>query len=118
MSSLKELWIDEQGFIISIELIMIATIAVIGLLAGMTAMRDAVVSELSDVAGAVQDFNQGYRVYGVRGHTASTAGMDFLDRLDFCDSAEDTNIQADNCILFNIQNQIEEGQAVTAPTGR
>ena len=114
---LKTLWQDEQGFIISIELIMIATIAVIGLLAGMTAIRDAVVSELSDVAGAVQDFNQGYRVYGVRGHTGSTAGMDFLDLRDFCDLPDDTNVQADNCILFNGQNQIEEGAFVTAPTG-
>lgn len=118
MGELTQLWNDDRGFIISIELIMIATIAVIGLLAGMTAMRDAVVSELSDVAGAVQDFNQGYRVYGVRGHTASTAGMDFLDYLDFCDRSEDTNVQADNCITFNAQNQIEEGQWVTAPTGR
>ena len=53
----KTLWNDEAGFIVSIELILIATIAIIGLITGMTAVRDAVVSELSDVAGAVQDLN-------------------------------------------------------------
>ena len=36
------LWNDDVGFIVSIELILIATIAVIGLMAGLTAIRDAV----------------------------------------------------------------------------
>ena len=79
---IQSLWRDEAGFIISIELTLIATISVLGLMAGMSAMRDAVVSELSDVAGAAQDFNQSYTLFGVRGHSASTAGMDYLDRTD------------------------------------
>ncbi len=95
------LWLDEQGFIISIELILLATIAVIGLIAGWTAIRDAIVSEISDVAGAVQDLNQGYSFFGVRGHSASTAGSDYLDALDFCDSADDVVAAADNCISFD-----------------
>ncbi len=107
---------DESGFIVSIELIVIATVMVIGLLAGMTAVRDAVVSELSDVAGAVQDLHQGYIYYGIRGHSASTAGSDYLDYLDFCDSAEDTNSAIDNCIT--ISGYHDEGSSVTVPTGR
>ena len=95
-----QLWTDEQGFIISVELILLATIAVIGLIAGWTAIRDAVVSEMSDVAGAVQDLNQGYAYFGVRGHSASTAGSDYLDALDFCDSVDDADGAADNCITF------------------
>ena len=66
---------DDAGFIVSIELIMIATIAVIGLVVGMTSVRDGVTSELSDVAGAVQDLNQSYDFNGVTGHSASTAGF-------------------------------------------
>ena len=114
---LAKLCADEAGFIVSVELVLLATIVLIGLLTGMTAIRDAVISEMSDVAGSVQDLNQGYRVYGVRGHSASTAGMDWLDFRDFCDIAEDTNAAIDNCILINGQNQIEEGQFVTAPSG-
>ena len=95
-----KLWNDQAGFIVSIELVLIATIAVIGLITGMTAVRDAVVSELSDVAGAVQDMNQSYSVFGVTGHSGNTAGMDFTDSLDWCDSAEDASGVADNCIVF------------------
>ena len=96
-----KLWNDDAGFIVSIELILIATIAVIGLIAGLTSIRDGVVSELSDVAGSVQDLNQSYSYNGVVGHSASTAGSDFTDALDFCDSADDTAGEADNCITFD-----------------
>lgn len=97
----NKLWNDEAGFIVSIELILIATIAVIGLIAGMASVRDAVVSELSDVAGAVQDLNQSYTFNGVVGHAAATAGSDYQDDLDFCDSADDPLEAADNCITFD-----------------
>ena len=114
--STARLYGDESGFIVSIELILIATIMVIGLIVGMSAVRDAVISELSDVAGAVQDLHQGYQIFGVRGHSASTAGMDFFDRTDFCDIAEDTNVAIDNCIT--IATVHDEGQVPTAPIGR
>ena len=97
-----QLWNDDAGFIVSVELVLIATIAVIGLIAGMTAARDAVVSELSDVAGAVQDLNQSYTYTGVDGHSALTDGSDYVDATDFCDDAEDTPGQADNCIVFDV----------------
>ena len=92
---------DDAGFIVSIELILLATISVIGLIAGMAAVRDAVVSELSDVAGAVQDLNQCYSFFGVVGHAASTCGSDFVDSTDFCDDADDAAGAADNCITFD-----------------
>lgn len=107
---------DERGFIVSIELVLIATIAVIGLLAGYTAMRDSVVSELSDVAGAVQDLNQSYRYYGTLGHSASTAGADYVDNTDYCDDNDDSSAGSiDNCIAVDGINEIEEGTAVSNP---
>lgn len=109
-----KLWNDDKGFVVSIELILIATIAVIGLITGLTAVRDAVVSELSDVAGAVQDLNQTYTINGVTGHSASTAGMDYVDELDHCDSAEDADGAADNCIVFT-GAVLDEGDDPTAP---
>lgn len=101
MTQTKSLWNDEAGFIVSIELILIATIAVIGLITGLAAVRDAVVSELSDVAGAVQDLNQCYSFMGVIGHSAATCGSDYVDSLDWCDDAEDLAGVADNCITFD-----------------
>jgi hypothetical protein len=97
----KNLWNDEAGFVVSVELVLISTIAVLGLMTGLTAVRDGVVSELSDTAGAVQDMNQSYSYNGVVGHSASTAGSDFNDALDFCDSTDDQSGQADNCITFD-----------------
>ena len=109
-----KLWNDNAGFVVSIELILIATIAVIGLIAGMTSVRDGVVSELSDVAGSVQDLNQSYSYNGVTGHAASTAGSDFTDNLDFCDSTDDPANAADNCISFD-GPPVQEGSAVQPP---
>ncbi|TWU06069.1 hypothetical protein [Stieleria varia] len=97
----KKLWNDEAGFVVSVELVLISTIAVIGLITGLTAVRDGVVSELSDTAGSVQDLNQSYSYNGVVGHSGSTAGSDFNDALDFCDSSDDQSGQADNCITFD-----------------
>lgn len=97
----RSLWNDDAGFIVSIELVLIATIAIVGLLAGLAAVRDAVVSELSDVAGAIQDLNQSYAFFGALGHSASTAGSDYMDALDFCDDADDPKEAADNCISFD-----------------
>lgn len=107
----KALWNDTAGFVVSIELILIATIAVIGLVAGLTAVRDGVTSELSDVAGSVQDLNQSYSFNGVTGHSASVAGSDFTDNLDFCDSADDPAGEADNCIEFSEAPTNELGAA-------
>ena len=112
MKMMKKLWNDEAGFIVSAELILIATIAVIGLIVGLAAVRDGIVSELSDVAGAIQDVNQSYSIDGVVGHNANTAGFDYIDGTDECDSPEDQVGAADNCITFN--GTFEDEGAFTA----
>ena len=98
---------DDNGFIVSIELVLISTIAVIGLVTGFTAVRDAVVSELSDVAGAMQDMNQSYSSAGVTSATAQSAGSSFTDRRDFGDTIEDQSGRIDNCIsIFGVANEL------------
>ena len=112
MMVLKRLWNDEAGFVVSTELVLLATVAVIGLLTGIVSVRDGVVSELSDVAGAVQEVNQSYSFDGVIGHNAATSGTQFNDQLDECDSSDDPSGVADNCITFN-QDNVNETEAVT-----
>ena len=107
MLVLKRLWKDEAGFVVSTELVLLATVAVIGLLTGIVAVRDGVVSELSDVAGAVQEINQSYSYDGVIGHSAASSGTQFNDQLDECDSSDDPSGVADNCITFNQPNTDE-----------
>lgn len=101
MKLMRRFWRDETGFVVSAELILIASLAVLGLLVGLTAVRDGIVSELSDVAGAYQDANQSYSLDGVVGHNANTAGFDFADDIDECDDPDQVEGVADNCITFD-----------------
>ena len=87
MNLLRQMWRDEHGFVISSELVLVATILVIGMITGLTSVRDQVVQELADVAGAIAVVNQSYSYNGVTAHTASTAGSSFTDAEDFCDKA-------------------------------
>jgi hypothetical protein len=101
MKVFGKLWRDADGFVVSSELVLIATVVVIGLLTGLASVRDAVISELSDVAGAIQDINESYSIDGVVGHNANTAGFNYLDGTDECDLNDDPAGVADNCITFN-----------------
>jgi Flp pilus assembly pilin Flp len=85
MKMLSRLWADEAGFVVSSELVLIATLAVIGLIAGLQTVRDQVLQELADTANAVSNVNQSYSFSGVTGHSSSTAGSIFVDQLDQCD---------------------------------
>ncbi len=115
---------DERGFVVSSELIMISTIAVLGLLVGLSAARDAVISELSDVAGSLQDLNQSYSIDGVVYHNSNVAGFNFLDDLDdICDSPDQSDNEvvgmgmADNGITFDGpggDGEFEEGAEFNA----
>ncbi len=85
MKMLHRLWADEAGFVVSAELILVATILVIGLIVGLTTVRDQVVQELGDLALAIGNVNQSYTYNGVTGHTSATAGSQFDDEPDFCE---------------------------------
>ncbi len=121
MSLMKRLWNDEAGFVVSAELILIATIAVLGLIVALDTVRNAVTSELSDVAGAVQNVNQSYAWSAVQGHSATVAGSAFADNTDFCDDNGDIADQDDNCILHptagGTVTALENGAGVNAGNG-
>jgi len=82
---------DEAGFIISAELVLVATILVIGLIVGLSEVQHAVVQELNDVGDAIGNLNQSYyfsgfskRDFGVL--HAFTRGSAFADQRDDCDN--------------------------------
>lgn len=88
------LWRDEAGFVVSTELVLISTITVIGLIVGLTTVRDVVVIELADVADAISEIDQSYSYGQIVGHCGSTAGVRFHDQADFCEqrrSEDDQN---------------------------
>ena len=84
---------DEAGFIISAELVLVATILVIGLIVGLSEVQHAIVNELNDVGDAIGQVNQSYAYSGFskpnqfKGGVASfTRGSSFVDERDECDN--------------------------------
>ncbi len=87
---------DEAGFIVSAELVLIATLLVIGLIVGLSSIQHAVVAELNDVGDAIGSLNQSYfytgfskaKSFGGGGNSfaAYTRGSAFNDQIDDCDN--------------------------------
>ena len=61
---MKNLWNDEAGFIVSVELILVAVILVIGLVTGLSAVRNAVLEELDELGDAILAINDSYSFGG------------------------------------------------------
>lgn len=74
----------QAGFIVSAELMLIATILVIGLIVGWVAVRDALTAELHDVAESLGGVNQSFDYQGIDdiGTTATVVGSIFVDQAD------------------------------------
>jgi Flp pilus assembly pilin Flp len=90
---LRNFWNDENGFLISAELILLATITVIGLIVGMAEIQWAVIGELNDVADAIGSLNQSFAFSGFCAHKqfgnglkSQVAGSMFVDVVEECDN--------------------------------
>ena len=86
----------EAGFIVSAELVLIATILVIGLIVGMVAIRDALTAEMHDVAEAIGALDQSYFFEGIldTGTNAAVAGSSWNDTADL-DAGDEQPINYD-----------------------
>ena len=60
LKELGRLWRDDDGFIVSAELVLISTILVLALIVGLTAVRTALTEEPVDVANAFGSLNQSF----------------------------------------------------------
>lgn len=84
---------DENGFIVSAELVLVSTIVVIGMIVGLTELSYNVNEELEDVGSAIGGINQTYHYRMASGHKGTVVGSSFLDFVDECDNA--CNISCD-----------------------
>lgn len=91
LNLMKRIAKDENGFVVSSELVLVLTIAVIGMIVGLDSVQNAVVQELADVAAAFGSLEQSYTYSGfVSGSGAtliSTSGSTFADVADQADAA-------------------------------
>ena len=97
MTLFSALYREESGAIVSIEMILIITIAVLALIVGWSEIAKAINTELNDISNAVGALNQSYSFSGFHsgssGHhhhggkqTAEFFGSVFIDRVDDCDT--------------------------------
>lgn len=76
---LNRLWREDEGFIVSTELILIGSILVLGLVAGLASLAGLVSSELGDLGAAISVINQSYSYAGVSGLHGLSGGTVWLD---------------------------------------
>jgi Flp pilus assembly pilin Flp len=91
-SAVARLIADESGFIVSAELILIATIGVLAMVVGLSEVAMNVNNELEDVASAFGAMNQSFGVNGMNGHGGQNNGGSFGDKTDFCDGQSITSV--------------------------
>lgn len=85
---ITRLWHDDAGFVVSAELVLVATIAVLAMVVGLSEVALSVSNELEDVGAAFGSLNQSYQIKGIQGHNGyNTVGSTYLDFEDFCDNA-------------------------------
>ncbi len=95
MNTLRTLWRDDGGFILSAELVLILTIGCIGMIVGLNSVATSVTNELNDISSAIGTIDQSYYYNGLSkaGH-AAVVGSGFADGADFCDCSIVTQTQA------------------------
>ncbi|QDU99209.1 hypothetical protein [Lignipirellula cremea] len=115
MSLLKRLWNDEVGAVVSIELILVGSILLLGLIVGLAALRDSINNELADLGGAVDELNQSFIINSIRGHSSAVGGSEYLDGIDFCDQADNPGNISQGCIT-TAEGTFNEGSTTPSPT--
>ena len=86
---------DEAGFIVSAELVLVASIAVLAMIVGLSEVALNVANELEDVGSSFGSVTQSYCVNGLCGHMGHTGGSGFTDKQDFCDNTCDVGANND-----------------------
>ena len=109
---MRTLYCDEAGFIVSAELVLIATLVVIGLIVGLSQIQHAVVEEMNDIAHAIGSLNQSFYFTGFSAYKPNhcgiksiTFGSAFKDNADTCDYNCDSiacDPPAGECSGFNM----------------
>jgi hypothetical protein len=89
---MRKLFNDEVGFVISAELVLVMTIAVLAMVVGLASVRDAVTQEMNDISQAFGAVSQTYQVTGLRKPAnncdcphGSINGFGYKDTEDDCD---------------------------------
>lgn len=73
---------DEAGFIVSAELVLVATIGVLAMTVGLSEVAFNINQELEDVGSAIGNINQSFSYNGSSGNKGMAAGSKYADQRD------------------------------------
>jgi len=99
---LNKFWNDEAGIIVSAEIVLVATILVLGMIVGLVELQASIVSELGDLSSAFGNIDQSYSTSGFAslkaggGVKARTFGAAYADSVDVCDGDANMGIICDD----------------------
>ena len=93
---LRNLWNDECGAIVSIEMVLIITIAVLSLIVGWSEVAASVNQELDDISNAIGKFDQSYFFAGFAAPKSAGAGGGFKSWYN-ASAFADSNDECDSC---------------------
>ncbi len=82
LNTLKRVWAEESGAIISAELVLVMTICVLAMVVGLDSVSNAVNFELEDVAEAFGAISQSFSYVGLSSCKAIVSGSSFDDDRD------------------------------------
>ncbi|QDT96684.1 hypothetical protein [Gimesia aquarii] len=108
---MRALWHEESGFVISAELVLVLTIAVLAMIVGLSEVAVAVNTELNDISNAIGALNQSF-VY--TGFTGSSRGVDGVGgKLKSVVEGSRFNDAVDDCDLNTTCDLVTGAAAVT-----
>ena len=86
---LQKLWNDEAGVIISAELVLVLTIAVLAMIVGLSEVAIAVNTELNDISNAVGELDQSYFFTGFHSNGCGNKCLSDVEGSDYTDKQDD-----------------------------
>ena len=122
-SLLKRVWREDEG-VLTFEWILLITILAIGIVGGLSAVRDAIISELGDVSAAVASLDQSYTILvpmEVRVHTEEHDGAsdsifdDNPEYVETCRSESDLSLGESSYTYGEGPSEEEDAPAVGGP---
>jgi hypothetical protein len=117
---IRKLWNDEAGYVVSVELVLVGTVLGIGMVTGLTMLRDSVLAELGDVAGAFGSLDQSFGIPGISYNSglASTASSAFVDGPDAADLVSQSGVNLPQSTgLVVVNGTIPDASANTSESG-
>lgn len=93
----SKFWNEETGAVVSIELVLIITVAVISLIVGLSEVAVSVNTELNDISNAIGHLNQTYAYSGFAATShyktkSYVGGAAYNDGVDDCDNNQSCDI--------------------------